>query len=270
MSKRLIKISLFQLLLAGGITVGYVWWTKGDWQKSEADAKHRRFAEGIIKQLHKDEPKKEFSEAERQAGRARFEELKKLCSTREALFEAIKDNYEHSLFVLGKARESGSFFTFGGDCKESFENLKLHYEKYYSLKVPTNDNLLLPRLSEENIPFQYAFRSRLMMKVFWPLEGKFRCIPFSRKILEVGEEISEFSFKDQFQYHLGERYLADGGSTWTKVGGATCKQSFSSGFIFDEAGLYAVQFHYFPDATLAKTIEGVMKSPIYYVQVEEK
>ena len=195
-----------------------------------------------------------FSPKKMEEGYYKLEAMKKSSSSPQELFEKIKDNYEReAIFIRGNGYPRiSSGWEHNVEWRKKTDGYgDFSKNNYYEFTYRDRPNI--------------AFRSLYRMKEYLPLQGKFESIGFAKKI----DEKSKISIEEQASKFTYSDYIENGMSSSSGSNKVIEKATFRHEASFYESGLYAIQFHYYPDDLMVKTVDGIIKSPIYWLRVKE-
>ncbi len=268
--KRIVKISMIQIFIASVITIIFVTLTK---EKVEQERTVRLIRKAIMENRPNEERPKtpEEIENEYKQGEEKLATLKKLYPTPEKLFEALKENFKFSTYLMDQEK-SGSFSAISSELSMGKESLKLHYPRV----MFTNNNHFKINLKDKKEELMICrFNTVLEQKKFIPIEGSYKAQFFCRKISSdpdftaINSDYS-FTFRDRFDYFDKKKYIQAWSDPAKKCNGCIEKLVARKRISYSDVGTYAIQCHFYPNKEMAKSMEGILKSPIYYIHVEDK
>ncbi len=266
--KRFLKTIMWQLILALTITVVYVVINKEDVAKRELVGAIRK----LIGKTDDSSIAVQITPEDVKAGNNKLQKLKHDYPSPKSLFKQVKDNYQFSTYLLGGEKNKSSSWV-SSESTMNNKSIKIHYPKR-SLILPEKGEFSVKLNDGSGERINYRFNCNVGQLEYLPLKGDFGCEFFCMKIdsdskakyLNIDRK---FTFKHLFSYVDKTRHMGAGSSNNNNKRDELSRTLYRKVFCFESAGLYAIQYHLYPDELMAKSINGIIKSPIYYIRVEE-
>ena len=222
------------------------------------EGKQKKYDKSFVNFLQREQEKrnKQVSYAEGQEGAKKLAELKEMHSEPKELFEKIRENYKFESYL----RITDELITSSGGEFSEWEMGEKNTCQFEDRKVASFS------LSEHSYSKAFLrWNIRLTQKNFLPIKGAWGDLIFLRKVSTDPEQSLPIR---PLPMRVDEKINGFGSSS--KADGVfITEQIFHVNHANLSPGLYALQYHLFPDRLMAETADGIIKSDIFYLRLRK-